>query len=242
MVKDLIAAADTAFGGKNTDGFRAFLTQPNKDQFSPLNSAACAGHLEVVKDLIAAADTAFGGKNTDGFRAFLTHKDKDQFSPLNTASKEGHLEVVKDLIAAADTAFGGKDSSQFNAFLEQINNHGFTPLNAAANSAKQRRNTTTLFSSICTILLSKGADPDKKNKRGFSARQNWRAFSWPDQSRQPLINNQYTNPNNRVLKLNSGAHQSNNSSTFFKRGHTNTNYGNRCSTGRQNYVRYTKNS
>ncbi len=37
---------DTAFGGKNTDGFRAFLTQPNKDQFSPLNTASKEGHLK----------------------------------------------------------------------------------------------------------------------------------------------------------------------------------------------------
>ena len=57
-----------AYGGKNTDGFREFISSQNNDKYSSLNSAACAGHKEIVQMLLDDASKAYGGKNTDGFR------------------------------------------------------------------------------------------------------------------------------------------------------------------------------
>jgi len=130
-VKQLLAAAETAYGGKDTPGFQAFITHEDNYGFSSLNSACKGGHVEVVKELLTAAETAYGGKDTPGFQAFITRANRDGFSPLNSACTAGHVEVVKELLVAAAAAYGDKDILGFKAFITHKNRDGFSPLNAA---------------------------------------------------------------------------------------------------------------
>ena len=93
----LLDDASKAYVGKNTDGFREFISNKDKDKYSSLNSAACAGHTEIVQMLLDDASKAYGGKNTDGYSKFISHKNKDEFSSLNTASKKRSCRNCSDV-------------------------------------------------------------------------------------------------------------------------------------------------
>ena len=125
----LLDDASKAYGGKNTDGFREFISNKNKDEFSSLNTASKEGHAEIVQMLLDDASKAYGGKNTDGFREFISSQNKDGFSPLNTASKEGHAGIVEVLLDDASKAYGGKEQNDFVLlYINCKNSYGFTPL------------------------------------------------------------------------------------------------------------------
>jgi hypothetical protein len=116
----LLALAEKVFA-KDDVGLKAFLTNKNKDGFSALNSAAYAGHCEVVQSLLVLAEVIFGSKNSKEFKAFLEQQDKYGFTPLNTAAKTGKKDVVALLIKyGADpdiknnARYSARDNAQVN--------------------------------------------------------------------------------------------------------------------------------
>ncbi len=72
IAKLLMLKAKTAYGGKNTDGFRKFITHKNKYGFSSLECAATAGYHEIVELVISQAKSAFRDNKT-GFRDFINN-------------------------------------------------------------------------------------------------------------------------------------------------------------------------
>ena len=47
----LLDDASKAYGGKNTDGFRKFISSQNKDKYYSIKTAACAGHARNCSDV-----------------------------------------------------------------------------------------------------------------------------------------------------------------------------------------------
>ncbi len=62
--------AKIAYNGKNTDGFRKFITHRNKYGFSSLESAASADYHRIAELVISEARSAFGDDKI-GFREFI---------------------------------------------------------------------------------------------------------------------------------------------------------------------------
>ena len=88
-----------AYGGKNTDGFREFISSQNKDGFSPLNTASKEGHAGIVEVLLDDASKAYGGKEQNDFIAFINCKNRYGFTPLNAACKEKTMQNIRKLQA-----------------------------------------------------------------------------------------------------------------------------------------------
>ncbi|MCW5589220.1 MAG: hypothetical protein KIT27_06100 [Legionellales bacterium] len=60
-------------------------------------------------------------------------------------------------------------------FVNQTNNSGFTPINACAFNSELDKN---IKNSIINMLLKAGAAPDIVNNKGYSARDNYKDYSW----------------------------------------------------------------
>lgn len=134
VARELLLAAQSAFGGNENPGFRAFLAKADANKSSPLNAACAQGCVACVRLLLQTAYLAFGSKNKDavGYANFLMHADCMQTSSLNTACTLGYGEVVRDLLIAAKFAFGGYATDGFHKFLMQANVAQFSPLNNAS--------------------------------------------------------------------------------------------------------------
>jgi hypothetical protein len=70
--KLLLTKAKIVYGGKNTDGFRKFITHKNIYGFSSLECAASAGYHKIVELIINQAKSAFKDDKI-GFRDFINN-------------------------------------------------------------------------------------------------------------------------------------------------------------------------
>ena len=87
---------------------RAIAFQPNREGWTPLNTASFLGHVEVVKALVQ-------------YKADVLRKDVEGRSPLYSAAKRGHEEVVRFLLGRG-------------AQVDATDNDGKTPLYSAAKN------------------------------------------------------------------------------------------------------------
>jgi ankyrin repeat protein len=143
-----------------------YIDWPDYDGWTPLNSAANKGHVEVVRALIKAG-AKLDEPNNFGWTplhsaadegrlevvkalikagAKIDQKNNDGWAPLNTAASNGHVEVVRALIKAG-------------AKLDEPNGFGWTPLNSAANKGHLE---------VVRNLVDAGADIDKPDRGGFT--------------------------------------------------------------------------
>ena len=131
VVEALLEAASKAYGGEATDGFRRYIEHANKDQFSPLNSASCAGHEAVVKRLMVAGMKACG-MNLDSywFQNFRERRNKHGYSPLNAACAAYSREPLgrKEMAYQSIIDF----LLRFTANPASANTKGYTPKSNAA--------------------------------------------------------------------------------------------------------------
>ena len=140
LTKQLIVAAEKAFGGYNTPQFKDFLTYGNKDCYSPLNAACKTGHIQIVIHLLDVAKKTFGGEDTPEYKNFLEQENKDGVTPLN----------------AVCGVFFYEKRSEYERNKDKKNKN--TP-------AKP----TDMRIIIIKLLIDKGANPYKEDVLGFSA-------------------------------------------------------------------------
>eukprot|EP00736_Rhodelphis_marinus_P010433 Rmarinus@m.19872 len=136
----------------------------DKDGWTPVHTAARAGHLDIVKYLIdkgvnfeetgsIPADTSHGGEDSPpneieeekGADNEENENDVVGWTPVHAASQEGHLEIVQFLV------------NEKGANYEEPDQYGWTPVHIASEGG---------HSEVVQFLIEKGADFERTNKHG----------------------------------------------------------------------------
>jgi hypothetical protein len=96
-VRLLLEKAESAFGGKQTAGFQEYITHQDKNGFTPLNSAAYTGQIEIVRLLLKTAESAFGGKQSKEFQAYISQPTNRGFTPIDNCGRLKDPQMIQEM-------------------------------------------------------------------------------------------------------------------------------------------------